>query len=368
MQGLHIGKQEWGIKAIMACMLACLMCPSCVTEEHGVNLPSKQEEARMFTLTLKIPGVSVPASYALSLQDENRIQTVDILVFKVTENGEFLREYIPVDGVADVESSSNMKQVRIALKDYDARLVVLANARKLFTDGLVSSLEGAIALGNIGKDEIIEHLVFGYSKPFGAGQAGEAVLSFPMSGESQVIPQTADTINEIDMKRSLCRIDIGVDIANTSGSFAQDFKLDSVFVFNVKNQGYATSGYISGNISDAPHIPANAKPNAEPFGYKFEVNNTKGLRLMERNIYITEDDQNSATPTLLVIKAAYKSEAALYYRIDLLGGTGKFSPFLRNYRYRVNITGITGSGYRTALSAAASVAVLNSDVEKENLP
>ncbi len=357
---------------IRAVSLLIILFASCVSEEKGsdpIPKPPFIDEPRSLTLTIQIPGTNVPTTYALETDDENAIKTVDVLVFKVKSEGEFFHEHIAVNEIINFGSVSNVKQFNITLKDFPVRLVVLANARNLFTTEFASRLTDAADLGNVVKNDLFKYMVFDFSEPWNTGQInGGAILPFLMYGESDIIPESATEISDIKMRRSLCRIDIGVDIMNTSvNGFGHYFMIDSVYIFNVKDKGSVAPLFnIDGAIIERPNVPSGASPNKKYFAYKYEENNEKGLSIMERCIYITEDNQTS-TPTVLVIKARYKDNDARYYRIDLRDNEGRLLPFLRNYRYRINISGMSGEGYLSAEEASAATPTLNSSIDTNEL-
>jgi hypothetical protein len=90
---------------------------------------------------------------------------------------------------------------------------------------------------------------------------------------------------------------------------------------------------------------------------------------MEREIYVAEDMQDSGKPTSIVLRILQDGKKPQYYCVDLKGADGELMPLLRNYRYRIFITGITGDGYPTAEEAATATkrASISSEVEIDEL-
>lgn len=339
-----------------------ILLSSCLSEEKetGVRPSPPVDEARSLTLTIQIPGTSIPVTYALNPDAENAIQTIDVLVFRVADDGVFFHEHIPVEKVIQPGTLSSIKQFGLTLEDIDARLVVLANVRHLFNNSLLTLLDEATQK-EYTKEEVMSYFIFDFSMPWNTGQLPGDILPFPMYGESDIIRRTDTGSDEIKMKRSICRIDIGVASAGA-------FEIDSVFIFYANNKGYVAPAFDSyGTILEKPNIPSSTSANTKYFTYKYEANNEKGMNLMESTIYITEDTQNSEKPTTLVIKASQQGADMQYYRINLKDKEGYSIPFIRNYRYRIVVTGISGEGYLSAREAAEAPTSLPSLIDANEL-
>ncbi|MDH6316890.1 putative small secreted protein [Parabacteroides sp. PF5-5] len=348
---------------IMLLSAYCFLLSACTTEEKGIG-PEKQppETERPFTLTMVIPGTSIPTTYALSADDENAIHSVDILVLEVSEKGAFYHHHIAVDEVAQPGALSSVKQIGFSLEEADVQLLVLANVRHLFTNTLTARLEAAAQRGAVGKEELMEYFSFDFSKPWGKA-------AFPMYGESGLIGRTDTGAEGIQMKRAVCRIDIGSGTTGTSVGTEQPLVIDSVFVFHARSKAYLAPAFDGrGNILEKPNVPEGAQPNSQCFAYAYTETGGKGLSLMEGAIYIAEDTQEEGDKeTTLVIKAAAGEEEAQYYRIKLSDKEGKAIPFVRNYRYRVIVMAVAGEGYPTAREAALAPASAISFVDANEL-
>jgi hypothetical protein len=284
---------------------------------------------------------------------------MDILVFKVSECGEYYAGHIPISNIT--RASESIRTCNVKLQLFDARLVILANARGMFTPALQESLSNDSVVGTVDKKTVLERFQFYFTEPWNVGDvAGAEVKAFPMYGESDVIDSLAQEVGAIQMIRSVARIDVNIG--------TNDVLLDSVFVYHAKNHVYLAPFFDDrGMIIESPHIPADALSNPRPFGYKFE-NTEKGLTpTMTRKIYLAEDGQSSSSPTVLVVKTVGQGRPAYYYRVDMRNSSGDLIPILRNCRYLVRITEITGVGYLTADEAAAAPANTNSTVEADEV-
>ncbi|MDR1344746.1 MAG: BACON domain-containing protein [Tannerellaceae bacterium] len=332
---------------------------SCVDDERTPDyvkpvLPVATD--KNVVLTMQIPGAYTPVTYAYSESDENEIRTVDVLVFRVdSEGNEFYYRHIPVPFID--QDNGNTKKIQFRLNLVDSRLIVLANVRDLFTMEMKDQLLTDSAMGNVSKEKMMKRFVFNMSEPFGSRRE-----AFPMYGESDILRSSDDTVNDMKMIRSVTRIDI------VNGMLDDKITIDSVYLFNAKNKGFVAPGFDArGLIVGTPNVPAEAKPNTGVFGYAFAQNAGTVSPAMEREIYVTEDGQDTDSPTAVVLKITRNGDSQ-FYRADMCSKDGGIMPILRNYRYRLNITNIVGNGYPTAEMAVAVLKPsLSSEVETNEL-
>ncbi|MDR1938600.1 MAG: BACON domain-containing protein [Tannerellaceae bacterium] len=330
---------------------------SCVDDEqiiHPVDPVAKDKEV---VLTMHIPGTHLPVTYAYSEADENDIRTVDALIFRVDASGnESYYRHITVPAIS--QDNSNTKKVQVKLELVDSRVIVLANARHLFTGELEEQLRSDSIRANATKEKVMQRFVFDMSAPIGKEKE-----VFPMYGESEIIRSADHVVKEIKMIRAITRIDIINSIPDG------DVEIDSVYLFNTKNKGFIAPSFDSkGMIIETPNVPGNAEPNKNVFGYKFLQNAGTACPTMEREIYITEDSQDSDAPTLVVLKILRQGHAPQFYRVDMLNKDGDLLPVQRNYRYRINITKIINDGYPTVEAAVTMPKPsLSSSVETNEL-
>ncbi|GHV51996.1 hypothetical protein FACS1894181_14690 [Bacteroidia bacterium] len=333
---------------------------SCVGEEIPAHETQPSLTDRQLTLVMQIPGTNAPVTFAYSPSGENEVRTVDILVFKVDSKGEHYYKHIPVRSIRD--DNNTTKKVDIALEAIDTRLILLANVNHLFTEEMTYLLENDAKSGDVTKEIILDRFMFDFKEQWKAGDhAGNA---FPMYGESGIVPAKSAAVNEIKMIRAIARIDIANDARNAGWS------IDSVYVFNTNDKGFVAPSFDKrGTILETPHVPSAAKANAKSFGYLFVPNAGTTTLSMEREIYVAEDMQDSGTPTSIVLRILHEGKKPQYYRVDLKGTDGELMPLLRNYRYRIFITGITGDGYLTAEEAATAAkrTPISSEVEIDEL-
>ncbi|MDR1357433.1 MAG: BACON domain-containing protein [Tannerellaceae bacterium] len=332
---------------------------SCVDDERITEYVKPTEPAAMdksVVLTMQIPGTYTPVTYAYSENDENEVRTVDVLAFKVDSAGnESYFKHITVPSLS--QDNGNVKMIRFRLELVDTRLIVLANVRNLFTQELEDQLLTDAAMGGMTKEKIMQRFVFEMNEPFGVKQE-----PFPMYGESGVLRSSEDTAGDIKMIRSITRIDVVNSILDDKVT------IDSVYLFNAKNKGFVAPAFdAKGAILGTPNMPAHATPHMEAFGYRFVQNAGTVSPAMEREIYLTEDGQDTDSPTLIVLKITRDGNPS-FYRVDMRGKDGELMPVLRNYRYRLNVAKILGDGYPTAEMAASVIRPsLSSTVETNEL-
>jgi hypothetical protein len=302
-------------------------------------------------LTLHIPGTNVPIVYSGDVINENDIETLDILVFKIEDNGEHFFQHIPVSTGITNNGSSKKLSVKLQPLSVPVRLLVLANVSHLFTPDILNVLKSDSISGNVEKIWILNRFVFDFNEPWNLNKSeGREARAFPMYGESEKINTSSPEFADINMRRSVVRIDIGIG--------SETLEIDSVYLFNTPNKGFVAPQFDkNGVIIEIPHVPAHTIDN-KGFAYKFiPALNDKG-RIMEKMIYTTEDMQDVPTPTIIVVKARHNGGKYNYYRVDMLNKEEEMIPLLRNNRYRLNITNINGSGYASpeeALNAPTDV-------------
>ncbi|MDR1918344.1 MAG: hypothetical protein LBQ65_01710 [Tannerellaceae bacterium] len=338
-------------------LLLAMLFFSCVDEEQTIRPVDPLAKDKEVVLTMHIPGTHLPVTYAYSEADENDIRTVDALIFRVDSAGnEAYYRHITIPAINN--EGGNTKKVQLRMDLIDARIIVLANVRDLFTPEMKGRLRADSIAGNASKDRVLKRFVFEMNEPIGRQKE-----AFPMYGESEVIRSSEHAAKEIKMIRAITRIDI------INGLLDSKVEIDSIYLFQTKNKGYVAPGFDDkGAIIGTANMPESAAANLQKFGYKFVQNAGTASPAMEREIYLTEDSQESDAPTVIVLKILHQDAAPQFYRVDMLDKDGDLLPILRNYRYRINIMKITSGGYPTAEAAAAvSKPSLSSTVETNEL-
>ena len=68
--------------------------------------------------------------------------------------------------------------------------------------------------------------------------------------------------------------------------------------------------------------------------------------------FVYEREKALSEPPFILIKATYHGTSERYYKVDLRDSDGNYFPIVRNFKYRINITGVGHSGYDYAEDAA----------------
>lgn len=374
------------IALFMVTSVAIINC----TNDHSNSCPYATEEPYL-TLTLRTPG-SQPGTYSLSKEDENRITTLDVLVFRVDPvdyKEKFLYRVAAADIVDlnDATPTGNLKSYRVKLQLSNAaerhRIVILANQR--------AQIEANLSEADVNtteKETMLGRIIFEQPGKWEIDTSSADYKSIPMWGEAAnthvvTMTTTSQSIGTIGLVRALARIDVGVNYdEHYDAKGLENFILTDVFVYNLvdKFTGVPLQANYSKNAAGfvtvgKPTIPgtATAISNLTPLHYTLET----GKEAIEQVIYVPEvQAQNyEGKPTAtqlqsqfcLVVGGYYSSVAEVaastpnrtnktYYRIDIYDRTktspqGNLLSILRNHCYKVGITKVSGPGAKSSFEA-----------------
>ncbi|GHT24468.1 hypothetical protein AGMMS4957_17520 [Bacteroidia bacterium] len=295
------------------------------------------------TFTVSVPGVvqTVGKTYAMTDTAENAVVNIQALIFQ-EHNGDTL--YLGRRSVQSVEISTpgsdiSKKSFTINLPESDEKylVVLIANAEILVETTLVNNLTGQT------KTFVLSYL---RKRAIGKQNAYEG-STIPMWGETDLfsVPDPSGIEKKtVDLVRMVAKVSVLVS-KNAPG---ENFKLQSVYVYNAYDMGYVAGGMPTlvppGAIKQTSPIeyygPEVKESGCENEIYLFEANNSGPMMAMENR-------------TCLVLRAKYKSEPNdYYYRVDFLK-KDTFIDILRNHHYKVVVNKITGIGYTTPEEALA---------------
>ncbi|WP_165042484.1 FISUMP domain-containing protein [Dysgonomonas sp. ZJ709] len=307
-------------------------------------------------LTVRVPGIATPATYALDETDEYELETIDVLVFK--DNNSDPETFLYATHATDINNAagSTSKSFKVLLKKSDGsekhRVVLLANLRNE-----IDAVKGSFTT-NKTKAEVLDMIRF-TSAEWKTDEPDRIYL--PMWGETgTTYTITANTNNQslglISLLRSVARIDVGLNFSTTDDvplGLGSTFNIKSVAVYNSKSEGLAAPmGAVSGGGVVLPSISDGISLNSV---IKYE-HAQAGIGFI-REIYASEYDNKSQSNDnnmfCIVVGGYYNgSTSETYYRIDFYDRSSSTPntsrlDILRNYRYKVNITSVGGSGYQT---------------------
>lgn len=332
------------------------------SDENGWSTdgPIDKGDEVILTLNLRVPGISNPATYALTEQDENEIKTIDIFVFKEDGANE---TFLYQTHATDIDNSN--KKFRAQLQKSTGsdkhRIVLVVNARDAVTANFTIGMS---------KDEVLEKITFKTDKVWNTTSPTD-FTPLPMWGETsvaQVITASTSSLGAISLMRAVARIDVGLDM-NSSDlplGFGSRFKMEDVKVYNANDISAiapqkvnlkADTAYlpslVSGRQLVTPAIAYNHHPT--DFGFVREIylgeadnisqtDDDKRVCIIVGGYYTKDGDTVNETQKTWYRLDFYKRDTDPQARLDIL----------RNHRYRVNITSVDGPGYKTEQEAFSS--------------
>ncbi len=323
------------------------------TEKEG-HRPDETE----VLFAMQIPGHSLPASKTLPATEENRVRTVDILVFEAGGNFNYITSATNITGNND----NSVQTFTATLATGSADLMLLANAR----EQIEASFGGQIPKGTL-RSDIEEKITLFHSGKWVADATDPDYRPIPMWGEKKNVLIEANTsftgANRISMSRMLARVDVTL-----AAAVQPDFKLKEVYLYHPYTIGRIIPDPAGWNAIDHQAVRPSLLPDWSAGNsyllYDTEVTDTG----CEAEIYTFEAPAGSTADftdnTFLVIGGEYKGEMS-YYRIDFArteASVTDYLPILRNHKYRVSIEEIPDKGFSTHQLAAQSLP-MNINVE-----
>jgi hypothetical protein len=318
--------------------------------------------AKELRLNVIVPGHSQdPQSRAISATEENTIQTVVVLAFKVDGTNETF-DYSVSGTLAPGNTAGSTTQTFVAnlqAHSYQQRFVVITNAESLVGATVAGTSQGtpkATMLANI-------KYTYASNQDRWTANASNNYTQIPMWGESAPETITASTktlASTLYLMRMVARIDVKLDTSVTG--LTGKFKLRSVSLYNTVRGGNIVpdaSKVVSEQRNGSPYLRVNAVtvPTEDtrqlgPILYTdFSAPGVNDVAMIGA-IYTFEiaNSTTDAQATCLVVGGVYGTDAnPTYYRIDLLAaGTQNRLDILRNHQYVVNINSVVGSGYASA--------------------
>ncbi|MDR1882152.1 MAG: hypothetical protein LBR26_05145 [Prevotella sp.] len=316
-------------------------------------------------MRITVPGLTPVSTYALSSDDESKVSTVGVLVFKdgLNANDDTYLCYTAVTEPLKIFGAGSTKtfdvDLRAAGNITSAYVMVVANA-SVDTTGFAASPPT--------KETVMQSMTFASSGKWPV----DGSKTFPMWGMTDSPVLLAGIT--ISLLRSVARIDVGLkfpdnvtDGAETAAGLESTFTLEEVYLYNSLNKGSIApySGKYSGTTVTAPSIPTSSPtPGVNPAIPYLATDPDDGFssnKSCMNAIYMAEHAEGNrnalSTNPYLVIGGRYGSLAnpITYYRLDFVSGSypgQTFLPVLRNHRYLFNITEVKGPGYTTVDLAA----------------
>ena len=351
-------------------ILSLLLTGSCVREfdlSDPTLLPGAGEKDVMLKIAVpyaapqgtvaKAKGVD---SRSIGATQENTIETLDILAFKVDGGIETFqyRAKAKKDAGNTEGASVQAFNAKLIVKDYAQRFVLITNA-----GNKIETLIGSRSDGWVGEDKetFLKNLIINLN----GGDRWNVIsasnyTSIPMWGETapKTVNATTNFISDapIPMLRMIAKIEVQLDV-NNYPAIVSDFKLKSVHVYNTNTSGrivpISDAGYIENMIAKKTSLPYPVTPVVGPIGYTdFTPPGITDIA-MKGAIYLFETAAknvgNILEETCIVVGGLYGTDATpTYYRLDFFASNGTTHlDILRNHRYLCNIVEVGGRGYST---------------------
>lgn len=378
MKGYMKSMREKITRMLIAGASLLLAVSACIDDRYGDNRSGVGDGEALVKFSVSLSGSS-PTTRALSADQENDVEEIDILIFEQGASGKCMN-IVSCSGTEIHNEGSapyKKKSVRVKMRYGTYDIVMLANAH-----GAVSatSLIGKTKAEVLG---LLTETIPTDGKWIATSSATDYKV-IPMWGDisNVTIDQPTSTLGaDINLTRMLARVDVQI-------ATGVRFVLTSVDVYNYNTKGAlvpATANWDSSNNRvNAPTVPPNSTLTKGPLEYnnknsKTEINTTDNKCAME--IYLFEAENHTGTGihttgkellnrTCIVVGGRYDNDPEpSYYRADFSTGTGDNEVFLdvqRNHHYTFNIMRVGGSGHDTSERAFQGTRYIDFTVEVVN--
>lgn len=316
--------------------LLIVLFNACSTDDVGIIQDRKPEEVT-FKFSVKQPSSASNSikTYALEEEDEEYIESIDILVFADDGDGHMKFNHRAKGHIDDLPNI----EAKLWKTETDSKLVILANVRQQLDEYHFSGEETLEQMQSKLQYELVGEW------PAKLDVDEEEFAPFPMWAEFDLeasINGDIDLTVEVSLLRSVARVDVQV-----SGDAVGKFYLQGVYVFNNNENGLIIPDP-NDLLSESPSLPTSLATNndlSSPLEYETAGDNSI------REIYLFEADiaSDPGEATTLVISGTFDptidgDETLYFYRIDFQDGNGDPIPILRNHKYVINIAGVDYRG------------------------
>ncbi len=319
--------------------------PSCTDDDGGVAGDGHQ----YVTFTVSTPFTS-PSTYAMSSSDENAIQAVDVLAFKVVGTDTTF-VYRSTGYQITTQTDETIKKFEVKLRKNDGNnyiFAVIANAG--------TELNAATMIEGTAKSAVLSFLL---SRNSNQWDTSANFTPFPMWGETQNTMQIVDNTTAIGETVKLLRSVLSIDM-QVGSTVQSTFKLKEVYIYNRKTRGRITP--IAAHYDKVNQkVTAASMPTDSPSdpltildGLRYESSSVIQLK---NTIYTYEApavaNDKTLKATCLVVGGVYDTDTdTTYYRLDFAeydvsNVFQNYLPLLRNHKYTFTIQNVSEGGYPT---------------------
>ena len=335
-------------------------------EERFVSdAPCPCNDEKDVLLRLALPGVRF-STRSMNEAQENTIETLDVLAFKVDGDVEKFQYRVDAKKVTDHIGGNAQYQsfsVTLRVKEFEQRFVFISNAR-----GKIEALLGSCVnncWAGVQKEEMLSRLIFDLNgEDRWKAIDAQNFTAIPMWGESKptLVNEATISISETPIQIMRMVAEINVQLKETAQN---NFLLKSVYIYNTNSSGRIVP--IRGNIDlDAnmkmfakyPSLPNPVHTVTGPLKYSDFSDQSMIDVAMNHEIYIFETqakkDDDHLNKTCLVVGGHYDSDDfETFYRLDFLEDAN-YMDILRNCKYECKIAEIKGRGFPTVDDAFKS--------------
>ena len=345
-------------------ILSLFAVSSCFREPFENDGPCPCDDEKKVTLKLALPYTAPrgPDTRSIMPVQENFIETLDILAFKVENDVEtflYWSEATKQTGNTDGAQTQSFNAM-LRVKDFTQRFVLVSNARSKVAKLIGSRVSGGWE--GIEKEALLSQLIFDLngSDRWNVFSASN-YTPIPMTGESApiTVSDATSTISggPIQMLRMIAKIEVQLD-TNVAG-LTDLFQLTSVHLYNTNTSGRIIP--IPEHIGDdkialLPSLPDPVETVEGPLAYAdFGSPGLTGVA-MRGAIYLFETEAKNTgviEETCIVVGGHYNGDLnETFYRLDfLVPETATHLDILRNHRYTCSITDVKGAGHPTVEEA-----------------
>lgn len=340
-------------KPLFVLLLLIGVLIACTSERNHIeNIESTESTV---TFSLELPGSSFSATRSLTDDEENNVQTIDVLVFNSNSSDHQASTFVHSRRGKILSTTTTEKTFEIVLPKGTFDLVVIANARQNIIDQAFQKDETRAEV--MGK---LEH-----SLAEGVKWTSTEIPMWGFKDGVTVVDNTNSTgIQGIKMVRMLAKIEVELS-GEAAGAGNSNFAINSVHLYNYNTAGSIApqlpSGWNAGsNEAINPNIPTSAEKKRGPLAYTSadDISSPKEYFTKDKvlNTIYTFEAQKGSTAnrlenTCLVIGGNFRDSAdnTHFYRVDFIqdNDADPYMHVLRNHRYKFVINKITGEGFHT---------------------
>ena len=306
--------------------------------------------------------------------EETAITTVDVLLFRGVEGSGQTGNDTFRGRVAASSNGDGTWSAVLPKHEQKALLVFIVNASDR-VDAMMTG--GVVRPDQSRKLEVMRNLTFDTSSPWDT----ETPRYLPMWTEKRiVISDNMAPLGPLKLFRAVARVDVGLkfkspysdDLDAAGADIAEglgNFTLTKAIVCNIPQTSrlVPTDGNVTwGNADDVAGIKNPSLADASQVSrLEHLAEPESGGKYFFRQIYVgeqTNGNKQLVNRPCVIVGGRYEGGPETYYRLDFTkpaaaDGTVSYYDLIRNSRYRLNITAVTGNGYNNVDDALKNESV-----------